>query len=154
MQRFIVLYGIISLACFLQGCTEAPKEPFMPPRQDIEEAKKLLVGKWEEVEVREPHFPRGFEFKDSGKALYLTRLSRDGAEDRDGKPSTLTGTYEVGLNTLKVDLKTEDGSESHLYWFTVSQNELLFYKSGPNRAEVVGRCKRVKEFSKEFVGKN
>jgi len=150
MQRFVALFGIISLWCCFQGCIQAPKEKSPFPPKDREEAKKLLIGKWEEVQEEKPV---AFDFMDDGKVLYIThKLAKK--EKKSVKFDVRKGTYEVegeGQNTLVMEFKIETPPMSlPLYPFTVSEDELVFYRSGIPRAEKLTHFKRVKDFSPVF----
>jgi hypothetical protein len=92
--------------------------------------------------------PRGFEILESGRGFYLTHMKGE-EESADGRPVKLPVTFRVPRdNWLEVDRKRENGSSTSGYSFTVSKDEITFYKAeGP-----VGGLKRVKAFSKKLTG--
>jgi hypothetical protein len=141
MHRLASLWVIAGFLCCTLGCPEpAEKDGKTPPPQDPEEAKKLLVGKWE---GEWGGVPRGFEFKESGEAFYLTRRL-GGVDHPDGKPVTLPGSFKVPrASWLEVTRQLKNGSETSGYSFTVTKDELSFYKA---EGKVTG-CRRVKAFS-------
>jgi hypothetical protein len=152
MQRLLAISGMLSLLCCLEGCAKVSKEKLTLPNQNTEEAKKLLVGKWEEIQDEKPV---GFEFMDSDKVTYVNHARQKGAEGGI-KLTKSTGTYEVEgeeNNTVTMDLKSETGSFRLSYPFTVSENELVLYRSGITHAEVLSKFKRVNEFSLKLKGK-
>ncbi len=107
--------------------------------------RKLLVGKWE---GNARGIPMGYEFMEGGKAFYHT-LMVDGEPSLDGKPVKLACTFGVGqANWLVIHQPKPDGSSSSGYSFTVSKDEITFYKADG----VAGGGKRVQTFSKTLTG--
>jgi hypothetical protein len=143
---FTVILGV--LPCF-QGCKgdlekgekEVPKEV---PKQAAEQARKLLTGKWE-GEVN--GVPQGFEFLESGKGHYLTRMKAK-QETAEGAPVKFGITFDVPRdNWLEVEQKYDKGSRRSGYQFTVSSDTITFYKADG----VAGRFKRVNAFSAKLT---